>query len=119
MSTGSQKTFNIEVTVPDSKRFAKLKAPKLDRLISIRGMLASISTHEEIAGLELEGLTFILTGSGNAPSGATTSNQTTPGGKSKRQFCADRVISPMKKVKVGPASAFVGANGSKGLDALE
>ncbi|KAG8721224.1 hypothetical protein FRC08_014957 [Ceratobasidium sp. 394] len=50
----SQKVFNIEVSVPDTKRYENVKPPAVDRLVSIQGTLASVSTYEEIANIKLE-----------------------------------------------------------------
>ncbi|KAG8717556.1 hypothetical protein FRC08_007239 [Ceratobasidium sp. 394] len=41
----SQKVFNIEVSVPETKRYENLKPPAVDRLVSIQGTLASILTY--------------------------------------------------------------------------
>ncbi|KAG9079575.1 hypothetical protein FS749_008408 [Ceratobasidium sp. UAMH 11750] len=117
LQSASQKTFNVGITVPNTKRFAKLNPPKLERLLSVRGTLASISVHEEIAGIELESMTFISMGSGS--SGASTIANTVIGGRSKRQFYAERTVSPVKKVKAGLTSAFIGEDAVKDLISAE
>ncbi|KAG8717783.1 hypothetical protein FRC08_006678 [Ceratobasidium sp. 394] len=85
--SASQKTFNVGITVPNTKRFAKLNPPKLECLLSVRGTLASISMPKEIAGIELESMIFISMGGSSS----------------------------VKKVKFEPASAFVGEYAAQDL----
>ncbi|KAG9090854.1 hypothetical protein FS749_000226 [Ceratobasidium sp. UAMH 11750] len=87
LQSASQKTFNVGITVPNTKRFAKLNPPKLECLLSVRGTLASISMPKEIAGIELESMIFISMGGSSS----------------------------VKKVKFEPASAFVGEYAAQDL----
>ncbi|KAG8715856.1 hypothetical protein FRC09_016252 [Ceratobasidium sp. 395] len=102
----THKSFNIEVSVPETKRYENLRPPAVDRLVSIEGVLASISA-EEVANVTLESVVYItMTGGSGGPPAAGSST-----GRSKRQICSERVGSPIKKVKIGGGEAA--ANGSK------
>ncbi|KAG9076594.1 hypothetical protein FS749_011591 [Ceratobasidium sp. UAMH 11750] len=110
--TRSHKTFTICVLVPPASRFSNLRTPAPGQLVSVRSVLASITT-EEVAAINLEAVTFISITNINRPltlsSGSTSASSPTgrPIGRTKRECHQEQDLTPSKKIRIGAPSMFL------------
>ncbi|KAG8706408.1 hypothetical protein FRC08_001081 [Ceratobasidium sp. 394] len=113
--TRSHKTFMITVQVPPTGRFSNLRNLVPGTLVSVRGVLSSITT-EEVAAIDLEAVTFILISNTNCPAimspGASSPSSPAQGelhavGRSKHERRQAQHSAPSKKIRIGPPSMFL------------
>ncbi|KAF8603658.1 hypothetical protein BDV93DRAFT_508298 [Ceratobasidium sp. AG-I] len=107
----TNRSFMLGVNVPETGRFRHLKQPVKGSMVSVRGVCLGINT-SEVAEIELEAVTFIYLSGGSPSSSQASSSSPTAirsAGRSKRELLLERQETPMKKVKIGPASTFPGS----------
>ncbi|KAG8729992.1 hypothetical protein FRC10_003238 [Ceratobasidium sp. 414] len=118
----THKTFTITVQVPPTGRFSNLRNPAKGTIISVRGILSSITT-EEVAAIDLEAVTFISISNADRPaimsagasSSASASSLASPAQGEPRTVgrtkCERRQgqegLTLSKKIHIGPPSMFL------------
>lgn len=107
------RSFMLGVHAPSTGRFKNLRNPPKGTMVSVRGVCLGVNT-SEVAEIELEDLTFIhFSGGSQSSASSSQASSSSPvsarsAGRSKRELLLERQESPVKKVKIGPASAFLG-----------